>query len=795
MKTRLTTLFAAIIALAASVSAQIPSGYYSSCEGKKAQALLVELHNIIGPHQTVSYNALWDVYKESDLRDDGTIWDMYSTKHWTPGSEQCGNYSSVGDCYNREHSFPKSWFNDASPMSSDAFHIYPTDGKVNGQRSNYPYGECEGGTTLSSSGGVQALGRLGTSTFPGYNGKVFEPDDEYKGDFARGYFYMAACYNNRIASWNSDMLAGNSYPAYTTWAVNLLLKWHRQDPVSQKETDRNNVIYRYQNNRNPFIDYPDLAEHIWGDKTSQEWHSSAAVKPTINSPVDGSIINMGVVAVNEPLEKPITVKGVALSENVSVSVTGTGFSVSPSTLSYTQANSETGVDIVVRYESATETEAQATLTVSSGNATSSVTLKAKAISTLYALPATEIDETSFTANWVNVNPDDDQATYQLNVMRNGSPLAGFPVEVTASHGKYRIEGLEPSTTYTYNVAYGTLTSNAVTVTTADPIPHIQFINNGAVTLSTTVGEVSQDVEIGIDTWYAPGNITISVEAPFEVSDDKSIWAQSITLSEVEDHFYLRLRGDKVGEYASAITATSAICSAEPLDVTGEVTSPVSFFEDFEAEGTDSYSAHDYTGDASQWRFSDAGIWGSDTPYSGEQAVRFGKTSSSYIMMTQDKRNGAGTVSFHAKQWSGSDGAASLNVEYSTDGGNTWVTANTVSINQSTYTPYSVTINQPGDIRLRLRQSSGKRFMLDALNVGNHSTSAESLPASDSWTAYRAHGSLVIESGKSHKSVKIYNMMGETAYDSPIGAGITRTPLPQGLYIVVIGGDSRKVLVY
>lgn len=151
-------------------------------------------------------------------------------------------------------------------MVSDAFHIYPTDGKVNGQRSSFPYGECASGTTLPSCNGVDALGKLGKSTFPGYSGTVFEPVDEYKGDFARTYFYMAACYNDKIASWSSPMLAGNSYPCYTTWAVNLLLKWNEQDPVSQKEIDRNNAVYKHQNNRNPFIDHPELAEYIWGDK-------------------------------------------------------------------------------------------------------------------------------------------------------------------------------------------------------------------------------------------------------------------------------------------------------------------------------------------------------------------------------------------------------------------------------------------------------------------------------------------------------------------------------------------------
>lgn len=90
---------------------------------------------------------------------------MYSTAQFRLGSGQCGNYQKIGDCYNREHSFPKSWFSKASPMVSDAFHIYPTDGKVNGQRSNYPYGECANGTSVASNGPIKALGKLGAEHF------------------------------------------------------------------------------------------------------------------------------------------------------------------------------------------------------------------------------------------------------------------------------------------------------------------------------------------------------------------------------------------------------------------------------------------------------------------------------------------------------------------------------------------------------------------------------------------------------------------------------------------------------
>ena len=129
--------------------AQEPSGYYKKAEGKCQKELLKQLCEIVGPHKNVGYNGLWNVYKDSDIRP-GTnyYWDMYSTSKFREGQQKCGNYSHVGDCVNREHSFPKSWFKEGQPMKSDAFHVYPTDGKVNGQRSNFPYGECANGTTV-----------------------------------------------------------------------------------------------------------------------------------------------------------------------------------------------------------------------------------------------------------------------------------------------------------------------------------------------------------------------------------------------------------------------------------------------------------------------------------------------------------------------------------------------------------------------------------------------------------------------------------------------------------------------
>jgi endonuclease I len=256
---------------------QIPEGYYDGTEGLSGQALRGALQEIIDDHQVQSYSSIWTHFQTTDDDIDGMVWDMYSD---VPGGnpaytyafieDQCGNYSNEGDCYNREHSFPKSWFNDAEPMVTDLFHIYPTDGFVNGKRSNYPYGVVGSAVWISTNGS-----RLGNCSYAGYSGTVFEPVDEYKGDFARTFFYMMARYMDMVGSWNSDMLDGNDL---TNWAKEMLLEWGEYDPVSQKEIDRNEAVFLVQNNRNPFIDHPEFSGLIWDEQSSLDNIENLKVK-------------------------------------------------------------------------------------------------------------------------------------------------------------------------------------------------------------------------------------------------------------------------------------------------------------------------------------------------------------------------------------------------------------------------------------------------------------------------------------------------------------------------------------
>jgi endonuclease I/chitodextrinase len=263
------------LVLAQLVNAQAPSGYYSSANGLSGASLKTALSSIItNGHQDKGYNGLWTAYKTTDIdknyENDGSILDIYSEKptssdpyNFTPVSDQCGTYSTEGNCYNREHIVPQSLFNEASPMRNDIHFIRATDGKVNGMRSNYPFGKV-GSTTFTSQNGS----KLGSSTSSGFSGTVFEPIDEFKGDVARMIFYFVTRYQNQLSSFSSgSMLGSSAFPGLQTWELNVLLAWHNQDPVSQAEITRNNASYTFQGNRNPFIDNPAYVNQIWGGQT------------------------------------------------------------------------------------------------------------------------------------------------------------------------------------------------------------------------------------------------------------------------------------------------------------------------------------------------------------------------------------------------------------------------------------------------------------------------------------------------------------------------------------------------
>ncbi|MCH5325917.1 MAG: endonuclease [Duncaniella sp.] len=782
--------------IATSAGAEAPAGYYSTCEGKKGAELLSALCNKISTHTNVGYDGLWNVYTTSDVRANGRVWDMYSTKEWVVGQQHCGNYSNVGDCINREHSMPQSWFNEGSPMKSDAFHIYPTDGKVNGQRSNYPYGECAGGTTLASNNGVKALGRLGKSTFAGYSGTVFEPDDEYKGDFARSYFYMAACYNNKISDWKSDMLAGNSYPVFTQWTINLLLKWHRQDPVSPKEINRNEAVYAHQHNRNPFIDHPEMAEHIWGNNTTTGWSENNTPTPIIATPINGSTIDLGLCGIGVGRSINITVKGQNLTSPVTVTTSGSGFSAGRSSIPAAEANSTDGASLTLTYLSSTASTATGSLTLRSGNAQSTVSLTAQAVSGIPALPAQEISETSFVARWVNVDPAG--TNYTLHITQNGSSIESYPKAVAASTEQFTVRNLTPGTTYIYKLTSPTgLSSNEVSVTTATPIPSIQFLFDGDLYFTSEPGIPSEPAEIIIDTDNIADPITLSVAAPFQLSSNKQSWSTTLPLADEQERFYMRLYSDTAGTYSTTLSATAGAYEYDDITIEGVCTAAPTFHEGFENPSSlSSYNGGLYKGSACEWNFIHS-LVGTDNRdhHSGKQGARLSNKieDTSGIEMAEPRMHGISTVTFFAKAWSGEEG--SLSLEVSTDGGLSWQKVKTFAIGSEAWQECSAAVNTEGLARIRIMRQSGKRISIDDIEMTDYTLSALSELTYHNWDAYSHNGALIVENlSEQPVEIMVSSANGAVWHYGNLTVKTLTLDLPTGVYLVSSEGYTRKVVV-
>lgn len=288
MKRLFTFIYLSIAA--ATLMAQAPRGYYDGTEGLTGDDLKAALHNIIKNDNHVSYNGMWTAYQTTDKRP-GTnyVWDIYSdVPSGTPpflftfSTDQCGSYQGEGDCYNREHLWAQSWTNNDGTHKTDLHHVYPTDGFVNGKRDNYAFGEVRNATWTSENGS-----KLGSCRTSGFNGTVFEPIDEYKGDIARALMYVSVRYYQEDSNWDISDMTNKS--VIKDWAMTMLLRWHEDDPVSEKEINRNNAVYGKQNNRNPFVDNPEFAEMIWDPNWTHHYYViSVSANPSIAGTVSGA---------------------------------------------------------------------------------------------------------------------------------------------------------------------------------------------------------------------------------------------------------------------------------------------------------------------------------------------------------------------------------------------------------------------------------------------------------------------------------------------------------------------------
>ena len=401
---------AALLAMWIGAGATIPAGYYNSLDGKSGQALKDAISNLAKQHTVLNYYSLWNYFPETDCRldDHRIVWDMYSDKTY-----YFGHTSGM----NREHSLPKSWwggYNETQGYAAytDINHLYPSDGEPNMAKSNYPLGEV---STPYYNNGVTKVGAPKTGQGGGCS-SVFEPDDRYKGDFARTYFYMACAYQDYTWKYTYQV-SNNNWKTLNEWSADLLCRWARADAVSDKELYRNDAVQHCQNNRNPFIDFPELFEYIWGNRQGQVFLLTEAGvdtttytgDPELIAPTQGTVLDFGEVALGKSLEYTLYIKGRGLTNPLSLQLYRYDykmFSIPVSSVSRTVANSVDGYPLTITYTPTATGEHTARLLISDGGLVGSVGVELRArcvpvptLSRLTALEATNVAEGSYLANW------------------------------------------------------------------------------------------------------------------------------------------------------------------------------------------------------------------------------------------------------------------------------------------------------------------------------------------------------------------------------------------------------------
>lgn len=438
-----------LIVFWAVVHAQNPNGYYNSANGKMNEELKTALFHIISKHTVLDYGSLWYHFQRTDRRDNGTVWDMYSNITRT--------FENTGGL-NREHSFPKSWWDGEGAPYSDIFHIYPADRDANMAKSNYPLGVV--GNNPDFDNGVS---KVGDNVYPGFAGVVFEPADEYKGDFARTYFYMVTCYQDYYSRWRYFyMISSNTYPVLKEWAVNMLLEWHREDPVSHKELKRNEAVFQIQNNRNPFIDYPQLAEYIWGNKTDQVFYIDTDLSdPVLATPTNDTELNFGTLVTGQTSTLTLYVRGSGLVGDLGVMLYGKDsdqFDINTETISSAIANGDNGYELQVTYHPLNVNELHsAKIAIYDGGIEGSIavnitgtSIAPESLSPPVAEEATNVTSTGFTANWQPVAGADG---YILNVYvydeTTGDSELVFDIEIEPDVSSMEVSNLQPGKSYTY----------------------------------------------------------------------------------------------------------------------------------------------------------------------------------------------------------------------------------------------------------------------------------------------------------------------------------------------------------
>ena len=726
--------------------AQTSKDYYHTIEGLKKAELKTALHKIIQPVQVLKYGGkgvgyTWSGFVITDSLPEGNVLDRYSFV------QRSFNGLNAVDGMNIEHSFANSWWgHTVNNAYCDLFNLFPSDGVANGRKSNNPIGEVTEFPLFDN--GVIKVGRS-TSYKEDSLITVWEPGDNWKGDFARTYFYMATCYEDYIDQWQTKegllMIEKSTYPTLKPWVLKLLLEWDKNDPVDEIEKTRNERVFSIQGNRNPFVDYPELSAYVWGDSTTYAFYiNPQAETPDLFIPLENDTLDFGLQSLSKGLVADIDVRGRNLTNGITLSVDNNRFSIDGKT---TLSNEELtqGVRVRVRCNPAAEGIQQTAITLKGEGFLQTNILRADFVTGIPAYRAKDIvctvNSKSFVASWMDMQSD---VQYSLNVYTkdaagNRTSITGYPQKMAETSAK--ISALKANTLYYYDVTlYGgegevLMKSNEVVVQMPKVEP-VFSIKQDELVFVTSPGQPSVAQRIDITALEVPEYKTfLSVDYPFEVSVDGINWFSQLNVTGTTQFFHIRLKAlAEEGLYEGELILSTPNVPEIVVSVIGEADKQKSFFENFENGSKTAYAEATVNCSAASWVMTNALLGGDQNDLNNQsKSVRMkvvqDNTTKNYatkLEMTIDKLNGCDTLSFYAGLY-GKDTGAKLKISYSLNQGTNWIPVeNELVFKSGEWKRYAYYLHAQGHIRLKFEGigTNGKRLNIDDIQMNDYTDSQQ-----------------------------------------------------------------------
>ena len=554
----------------------------------------------------------------------------------------------------------------------------------------------------------------------------------------------------------------SDWPTMRPWVYKLMLQWAKQDPVDEIEKDRNEVIYGIQGNRNPFVDYPQLADYVWGDSTECQFYiAPKSTTAELFVPAAEVRLDYGLQALSKGLDTVLVVRGRNIPNGLTLSVDNPVFQLGTTQISATQLRNGFAVPLHVKPEAAGRYET--VLTITGGSLVQKDTLSVSFVDGIPAYEATDIVCTPyvrrFTANWMNYAPG---SKYTLNVYTKdaGGNHKAFNTFTITDTTYYKVTGLKASTMYYYTVSIFEdnvlkVSSNEVAVQMPEVDP-VFSVSPQSIIFNTIPGKASNPATVSVTAVSVPEYVTqVSLDAPFEVSSDGEEWSRAITVTGSDIKFLVRMGAvGAEGYFEGEMVLSTKGVEDKVVTLTASVDASKAFLENFEIGTKGGYAAAEVTCSAATWEMSNALI-ASDDNALDKNCVRMKGyvksggviTTPAHIMMVTDKANGCDSLWFVAGSY-GTDTGVKMTVSYSVDGGLTW-TPVVSSLSVGAMERYGYKINVDGNIRLKFQSE----------NTGNKRVNLDNIQMSD---FKNADGLAEMSNAESQKSNVKYDLSGRRA---------------------------------